>query len=157
MHHAVYTDAYIRNILGSVKTIALIGASDKSDRPSYQVMNFLQGNGYRVIPVNPGLAGLWILGELVYATLADVPAPYEMVDIFRNSEAAGNVVDEAIDLAPTKGISVIWMQLCIENTPAAARAETAGLKVIMNRCPKIEMKRLRFFPRVQSATDKHIP
>ncbi len=155
MQHAAYPDAYIRTILDCVKTIALIGASDKSERPSYQVMSFLQGNGYRVIPVNPGLAGLWILGEPVYATLADVPAPYEMVDIFRNSEAAGNVVDEAIDLAPTKGIVVIWMQLKIKNPSAAARAEAAGLKVVMNRCPKIEMKRLRFFRPVQGVAEKH--
>ncbi len=155
MQHVAYPDSYIRKILDCVKTIALIGASNKSDRPSYQVMSFLQGNGYKVIPVNPGLSGLWILGELVYATLADVPAPYEMVDIFRNSESAGNVVDEAIDLAPTKGISVIWMQLLIKNPSAAARAEAAGLKVVMNRCPKIEMKRLRFFRRIQGAPDKH--
>ena len=154
MQHAAYTDTYLRNILGSVKTIALVGASDKSDRPSYQVMSFLQGNGYRVIPVNPSLAGVWVLGESVYATLADVPAPYEMVDIFRKSEAAGNVVDEAIDLAPSKGIAVIWMQLLINNPPAAARAEAAGLKVVMNRCPKIEMKRLRFFPRVQGIAEE---
>ncbi len=142
MQHEVYTDSYLRSILSSVKTIALVGASEKTDRPSYRVMRFLQDNGYRVIPINPSLAGKQILGETIYATLADAPAPYEMVDIFRNSEAAGILVDEAIHLAPVKSISVIWMQLSVKNSPAAVRAETAGLKVIMDRCPKIELQRL---------------
>ncbi len=143
MQHETYADSYLLGILGNVGTIALVGASDKGDRPSYRVMTFMQENGYRVIPVNPGLAGRRILGETVQASLDDVQAPCQMVDIFRNSEAAGAIVDEAIRLAHKKGIIVIWMQLEVSNVPAATRAEAAGLKVVMNRCPKIELERLQ--------------
>ena len=142
MQHETYTDSYLQNILGAVEVIALVGASDKADRPSYRVMKFMQENGYRVIPINPGLAGRSILGETVQASLADASAPYQMVDIFRNSEAAGAVVEEAVRLAAAKGITVVWMQLDVRNDSAAARADAAGLKVVMNRCPKIELERL---------------
>jgi len=137
-----YPDAYLRDILGGVDTIALVGASANSNRPSHFVMKYLQEKGYRVIPVNPGQAGKTILGETVHATLADIPGPVDMVDIFRNSEAAGEITDEAISLAPALGIKVIWMQLSVRNDDAARRAEEAGLKVVMNRCPKIEYGRL---------------
>lgn len=140
MDHERYDDAYLRGILRGVKTIAMVGASPNWNRPSYFAMTYLQGKGYRVIPVNPGVAGQTILKETVYARLADVPAPVDMVDIFRNSEAASGVVDEALALpAPPK---VIWMQLGVRNDAAAAKAEAAGIQVVMNRCPKIEWARL---------------
>lgn len=122
-------------LLGSVKTIALVGASDNPARPSHGVMRFLQGRGYRVVPVNPAFAGQELLGEKVYAALADIPDSIDMVDIFRNSEAAGPITDEAI----AKGAKVVWMQLEVINHEAAERAATAGLKVVMNRCPAIEL------------------
>jgi predicted CoA-binding protein len=125
-------------ILKSVRTIALVGASVDPMRPSNEVMRFLQKRGYRVIPVNPGLAGQELLGEKVYARLADVPAPIDMVDIFRNSEAAGVIVDEAI-ANPQLCIKIIWMQLGVVNLDAAERATAANLKTVMNRCPKIEL------------------
>lgn len=137
-----YSDAVLRRILSEVRTIAMIGASANANRPSHFVMKYLQGKGYRVIPVNPGQAGKQILGETVYATLADIPEPFDMVDIFRNSDAAGAIVDEAIALKDAKGISDIWMQLSVRNDEAARRAEAAGLRVIMDRCPKIEFGRL---------------
>ena len=137
-----YTDAYLADILGSVATIAMVGASPDWVRPSYFAMKYLQSKGFRVIPVNPRAAGTQILGETTYADLASVPHQFQMVDIFRNSEAAGPIVDEAIALAKDKGIDVIWMQLGVRNDEAAARAEKAGLKVVMNRCPKIEYGRL---------------
>ncbi|MFN3075942.1 MAG: CoA-binding protein [Alphaproteobacteria bacterium] len=137
-----YSDEYLRGILRDVKTVALIGASNKEDRPSYRVMHYLQEHGYRVLPVNPGMAGQKILGETVYAGLADLPSPVEMVDVFRNSEAAGAVCDETITLARSKGFQVVWMQLDVRNAEAAARADAAGLRVVMNRCPKIELARL---------------
>lgn len=142
MQHDAYSDSYIKGILGEVRTIALVGASNKADRPSYRVMKFMQDNGYRVIPINPGLAGQSILGETVYEGLAEVPVAYEMVDIFRNSDAAGPVTDEAVRVARDKGVKVVWMQLDVRNDEAAVRAENAGLKVVMNRCPKIELTRL---------------
>ncbi len=135
-------DAVIRDILRRVRTVAVIGASAKPARPSHGVMAGLQAKGYRIIPVNPGLAGQEILGETVYPSLAQVPAPIDMVDIFRNSEDAGTATDETIAAAPDKGISVVWMQLGVRNEAAAARARAAGLDVVMDRCPMIEYPRL---------------
>ncbi len=132
------TDSEIAALLRETRSIALVGASNRADRPSYGVMAFLLGRGYHVTPVNPALAGEMIHGQRVVASLADiVPAP-DMVDIFRNSEAAAAVVDEAI----AAGAGSIWMQLGVINTAAAARAEAAGLRVVMDRCPKIEIGRL---------------
>lgn len=139
MDHSTYEDAYIKGILDDVKTVALVGASDKEERPSYKVTKFLLENGYKVIPVNPGKAGQEILGQTVAASLADISEPVDMVDIFRNSEAAGAVTDEAIRI----GAKVAWMQLGVVNEDAAKRAEDAGLKVVMDRCPKIELPRLQ--------------
>jgi predicted CoA-binding protein len=138
--HNNYPDAYIRDILKSVKTIAHVGASANPARPSYIVMKYLLERGYDVIPVNPGLAGQTLLGKTVYGRLADIPHPVDMVEIFRNSEAAGPVTDEALALSPLP--RVIWMQLSVRNDEAAARAEARGVKVVMNRCPKIEYGRL---------------
>jgi predicted CoA-binding protein len=138
----VYPDTLILRILREVRTIAMVGASPNWVRPSFFAMKYLQEKGYRVIPVNPGAAGQEILGERVYASLKDIPDPFEMVDIFRNSDAAGPIVDEAIALASAKGIKVVWMQLGVRNDAAAARAEAAGLTVVMDRCPKIEFGRL---------------
>ncbi|WP_019644621.1 CoA-binding protein [Novispirillum itersonii] len=141
-----YPDGYTLAVLAGVRTIALIGISAKEDRPSYHVMHFLQDHGFRVIPVNPGLAGQTVLGETVYATLADIPDPVEMIDIFRNAEAAAAVADEAIALNASRSgdsqIRVVWMQLGIRHDAAALRAEAAGLTVIMDRCPKIELERV---------------
>jgi predicted CoA-binding protein len=138
MDHDAYTDDYIKDVLGSVRTIAMVGASANWNRPSYFVMKYLQQKGYRIIPVNPREAGQEILGETVYAEPKDVPEKIDMVDIFRNSEAAGPITDEAIAL----GAKVVWMQIGVRNDDAAERAEQAGLKVVMNRCPKIEYSRL---------------
>jgi len=140
MNHDSYPEAYIRAILGEVKTIAMVGASANEARPSYFVLRYLAGRGYTMLPINPGLAGGAIAGIAVYGALAGAPGPIDMVDIFRNSEAAGAVVDEALALAPLP--RVIWMQLGVRNDAAAARAEAAGVKVVMNRCPKIEYGRL---------------
>lgn len=142
MNHDSYDDDYIADILRGVRTVAMIGASANTNRPSYFVMKYLLGKGYAVHPVNPGLAGQELLGREVYGSLADVPAPVEMVDIFRNSEAALETAREAIALKVDLGIKVIWMQLSVRNDAAAAEAEAAGLKVVMNRCPKIEYGRL---------------
>lgn len=139
-----YPDGWIQGLLEQVKTIALVGISAKTDRPSFVVMNFLQSQGYRVLPVNPGLAGQTLLGETVYATLSDVPVPVDMVDIFRNSDAAAAVVDEALarnsSVPSDQRIRVIWMQLGVRHDDAARHAEAAGLSVVMNRCPKIELQ-----------------
>ena len=135
-------DAYLRDILENTRTIAVVGASPRPDRPSHGVMRFLQHRGYRCIPVNPFAAGSEILGERVYARLADIPdspaRPIDMVDIFRRSEMAGSVVDDAIAI----GAKTVWMQLDVRDDAAAARAEAAGLRVVMDRCPAIEIPRL---------------
>lgn len=138
----MYSDELLQGILKRVRTIAMVGASPKWVRPSSFAMKYLQGKGFRVIPVNPGHAGKEILGETVYASLSDIPGSIDMVDIFRNSQAVGPIMDEAIGLAGTKGISVVWMQLGVVNEDAAKSGEAAGLTVIMDRCPKIEYARL---------------
>ena len=138
--HEHYSDELIRGIMKRVKTIALVGASNNPARPSYIVTKYLSERGFKVLPVNPGLAGQTIVGLPVYRSLADLPEPVDMVEIFRNSEAAGGITDEAL-VMPTPP-SVIWMQLGVRNDAAAARAEARGIRVIMNRCPKIEYGRL---------------
>jgi len=142
MSDLVYDDALIRRVLKETRTIAIAGASPNWVRPSNFAMKYLQGKGYQAHPINPGHAGKEIWGRMTYAALADVPAPIDMLDIFRNSEAAGQLVDEAIALKDEKGIKTIWMQLGVINEAAAERAEAAGLTVIMDRCPKIEYGRL---------------
>ncbi len=139
-----YSDALIAGILRRVRTIAMVGASPNWKRPSNFAMKYLQQKGYRVVPVNPraAAAGTPILGEPACASLAEVPAPVEMVDVFRGSDAALETTREAIRLREEKGIQVIWMQLGVRNDEAAAEAEAAGLTVIMDRCPKIEYGRL---------------
>ena len=138
--HARYPDTRIRAILNATKTIALVGASANPARPSWIVLKYLLDRGYAVTPVNPGLAGQTLLGVPVAAHLADVPGPLDMVEIFRNSAAAGPLVDEALARDPLP--KVIWMQLGVRDDAAAARAEARGVEVIMNRCPKIEYGRL---------------
>jgi predicted CoA-binding protein len=142
MDHTTYTDDYIASILRECRSIAMVGASAGTSRPSYFAMKYLLAKGYRIIPVNPGLAGQRIQGQPVYGNLAEVPPPVDMVDIFRTSEAALDIVREAIALEEKLGIKVVWMQLGVRNPEAAAEAEGAGLKVVMNRCPKIEYGRL---------------
>ena len=140
MDHDNYPDSSIRAILNTVKTIAMVGLSPKDNRPSYFAFKYLLERGYRVIPVNPGQAGEEVLGQKVYAKLADIPEPIDMVDVFRAPQYAPAIVAEALALKPRP--RVIWMQLGIRNDAAAKLAEDAGLKVIMNRCPKIEYGRL---------------
>ncbi len=137
-----YENADLRRILRDCRTIAMVGASPNWVRPSNFAMKYLKGKGYRVIPVNPRERGKTIHGEPVYARLADIPGSVDMVDIFRNSEAAGAATDEAISLAGTLGIKAVWMQLHVRNDAAARRAQDAGLEVIMDRCVKIEYGRL---------------
>jgi predicted CoA-binding protein len=138
MDHETYPDPYLRDILTGVRTIAVVGASPRRGRPSHGVMAYLQRRGYRTIPVNPSAAGGTIHGETCFATLAEIPEPIDMVDIFRRAEAAGEVVDEAIAV----GAKVVWMQLGVRDDDAAARAEARGIKIVMNRCPAIEIPRL---------------
>ena len=140
MNHDNYPDSYIRGILNTVKTIAMVGISPKDNRPSYFVFKYLLERGYRMIPVNPGQVGKEIVGQKVYAKLSDIPEPVDMVDIFRASEHATPIVQQAIELKPKP--QVIWMQLTVRNDAAAQLAEQAGMKVVMNRCPKIEYGRL---------------
>jgi uncharacterized protein len=140
MDHDSYPDAYIRGILNTVKSIAMVGISPKESRPSYFAFKYLQERGYNMIPVNPGQAGKQILGRKVYARLIDIPEPLDMVDVFRASQFALPIVEEALKLDPRP--QVIWMQLGVRNDEAAAKAEAAGIKVVMNRCPKIEYGRL---------------
>jgi len=140
MNHDSYPDSYIRGILNTVKTIAMVGFSPKESKPSFFVFKYLTERGYRVIPVNPGQAGKEFLGQKCYASLSDIPEPIDMVDIFRASENVPPIVEEALKLEPRP--QVIWMQLTVRNDEAARRAEGAGLKVVMNRCPKIEYGRL---------------
>ena len=140
MSHDQYPDELIRGILRATRSIALVGASANPARPSWIVLKYLIERGFEVIPVNPGLAGGTILGQTVYPSLAALPGPVDMVEIFRNSEAAGPITDEALALDPLP--KVIWMQLSVRNDAAATRAEARGVTVIMNRCPKIEYGRL---------------
>jgi hypothetical protein len=136
--HDAYSDAYIRDILARSRTIAMVGASPNASRPSYFAMKYLKQKGFRVIPVNPGQAGKEILGERVYASLAEIKEQVDIVDIFRASGAALDITREAIAI----GARVVWMQLGVRNDDAAKLAEEAGLRVVMNRCPKIEYGRL---------------
>jgi uncharacterized protein len=138
MNHDTYTDAYLMGVLRSTKTVAMVGASPNWNRPSYFVMKYLQAKGFKVYPVNPRAVGESILGEAVFGSLADLPETVDMVDIFRASEAAGAISDEAI----AHGAKAVWMQLTVRHDVAAERAEASGLTVVMNRCPKIEYARL---------------
>ncbi|RWP27921.1 CoA-binding protein [Mesorhizobium sp.] len=140
MNHDAYDNAYIAGILNSVKTIAMVGASANDVRPSYFVLKYLLGKGFSVFPINPGQARKEILGRMTYARLADVPEPIDMVDVFRGSAAVPGVVDEVLRLDSLP--KVIWMQLGVRHDEAAARAEAAGINVVMNRCPKIEYGKL---------------
>ena len=142
MSGPAYEDDVVRGVLAGAKTIAVVGASPNPSRASHYVMAYLQSKGYRTIPVTPRAAGLEINGEKVYSRLADVPAPVDMVDVFRNSSAANDVVDEAIAEQKRLGIKSIWMQLGVRNDAAAQRAEAARITVVMDRCPKIEYPRL---------------
>lgn len=139
MNHDNYEAGYPRSVLAQVKTIAVVGASDLPQRPSHYVARFLKEQGYKIIPINPKLKGKKLLGGRVYGSLAEVPqdleGPIDMVDIFRRSEAVGGVVDEAIEI----GAKAVWMGLGVRNDNAARRAEKAGLKVVMDRCPKLEL------------------
>lgn len=138
MNHDSYSDDYIREILQANRSFAIVGASANTVRPSYFVLKYLLEKDFRVVPVNPGLAGKNLLDQKAYGTLKDIPDPIDIVDIFRNSDAALDVTKEAIEI----GAKVVWMQLGVRNDEAARLAEAAGLKVVMNRCPKIEYARL---------------
>ena len=138
MNHDTYSDAYIRDILVRHRAVAMVGASPKPSRPSYFVMKYLLARGFDVAPVNPGHAGKELLGQKIFGTLAEIDRPVEIVDIFRNSDAALSITQDAIAI----GAKVVWMQLGVHNDEAARLGEKAGLKVVMNRCPKIEFGRL---------------
>ena len=138
MNHNSYADEYLRDILTSAKMIAVVGASPRPQRPSHGVMRYLQGQGYRAIPINPFVAGGMIHGERCYASLAEIPEKVDMVDVFRRADMAGGVVEAAIAI----GAKIIWMQLGVRDDEAAARAEAHGIRVVMNRCPAIEIPRL---------------
>lgn len=138
MNHDSYTDDYIVGIFNDVKSIAVVGMSADPTRASHYVAVFLKSQGYRIIPVNPGLAGEKLIGEAVYASLRDIPEPVDMVDCFRVSEDIPPIVEDAIAI----NAKVVWMQIGIRNDAAAAAAEAAGVKVVMNRCPKVEIGRL---------------
>ena len=140
-------DEDIYDLLANARTIAMVGASDRPDRPSNGVMRFLQGHGYRVIPINPQITGEHLFGEFVWRELGQLGEPIDIVDIFRRPMAAGEAVDEAIAI----GAKAVWLQIGVVNEEAAARAEAAGLKVVMDRCPKIEIPRLGVPPVTQSA------
>jgi uncharacterized protein len=142
MDHGSYPDSYIADILKEARSFALVGASANTVRPSYFVLKYLLAKGYRVFPINPGLAGGEILGQKVFASIAALEEPVDVVDVFRNSEAALGIVKEALEHKERLGIKVIWMQLSVRNDEAAKLAAEAGLKVVMNRCPKIEYGRL---------------
>lgn len=146
MNHDSYDNAYIGGILNSVKTIAMVGASPNDVRPSFFVLKYLLAKGFSVFPINPGHAGKEILGRTVYARLADLPEPIDMVDIFRGSAAVPGVIEEILRLDPLP--KVVWMQLGVRNDEAAARAEAAGMRVVMNRCPKIELFRPFWKPKL---------
>jgi predicted CoA-binding protein len=138
--HDRYDDARIRGILDSAKTVAVVGASQGDDRPSMFVVKYLSERGYRVFPINPGRAGKLVANVRAYAQLKDVPEPIDMIDVFRRSDRVGEILDEALELSPRP--KVFWMQLGVRNDEVAARAEAAGMTVIMDRCPKIEYGRL---------------
>jgi predicted CoA-binding protein len=142
-------DEDIAELLTSARTIAMVGASDRPDRPSHGVMKFLQSRGYRVLPVNPNITGERVHGEFVWRELAEIGEPIDIVDVFRRPDAAGDAVDQAIAV----GAKAVWMQLGVVNEEAAARAEAAGLKVVMNHCIKIEIMRLRI-PKIERSLDK---
>ncbi|HTV90094.1 MAG TPA: CoA-binding protein [Stellaceae bacterium] len=150
MSETVYSDTYLRDILLSVRTIAVVGASPRPHRASHRVMRFLQDRGYRTIPVNPNAAGTTILGEHCYAALGEIAQPIDMVDIFRRSEFAGAAADAAIAI----GAGVVWMQLGVIDRAAAERAAARGLRVVMDRCPAIEIPRLGL-PRVEDIAVGH--
>ena len=140
MNHDTYSDTFIRGILNGVKTIAMVGASPVNVRPSYFAFKYLAERGYDMIPVNPGQVGKSLVGRPFVASLKDIDRPIDMVDIFRNSDAAGPIIDDALAMSPLP--KVIWMQLGVRNDDAASKAEAAGIQVVMNRCPKIEYGRL---------------
>jgi len=140
MNHDTYDNTYIADILNTVKTVAMVGASPNDVRPSYFVLKYLLAKGFSVYPINPGHAGKEILGRTVYASLADLPQPVDMVDIFRASSAVPGIVDQVLKLDPLP--KVLWMQLGVRHDEAATRAEAAGIRVVMNRCPKIEYGKL---------------
>jgi predicted CoA-binding protein len=136
----IETDSEIRDVLSSVKTVAVVGASNKADRPAHYVPQFVQSHGYRVIPVNPGQVGTTILGETVYASLSDIPEPIDMVEVFRAPEHVGPIVDEMLTLKHKP--KVLWTQIGVVNPAAEEKAEQAGITVVSNRCPKVEIPRL---------------